>query len=244
MAQALPQLQLLDRQPLDDERQHAAHEQGLAAQHIAELQLQAYQQQSHLSRSAAEHHDQNVDTAERLHDQPYPWPMPITVQGLAQAPQMFAPMQCMQQLPGLTRVPGSLPEVLGREDVQNLAHRLAQRLAQSRSLLPEEVLCADSAKQEQRWASMESRLAALLEGRLPVPDQTQASQASNHAQPGLLQEQSGVSVAGMLPIVTESQQPVSHGSRCSLTQAASRPVLQLQVRTAPAVQCPLMLPDF
>jgi hypothetical protein len=234
VAQALPELQLLDRQPLDDEREHAAQEQGLAAQHIAELQLQAYQPQSHLSCPAAEHQDQNADAAERLHNQAYSWPMPITIQGPAQAPQMCAPIQCMQQLPGLTRVPGSLPEVLGREDVQNLADRLAQRLAQSRSLLPEEVRCADSAKQEQRWASMEARLAALLEGRLPVPDQTQAAQASDYAQPGLSQEQSGVTVAGMLPIVTESQQPVSHGSRCSLPQTASRPVLQLQVRTAPA----------
>jgi hypothetical protein len=146
---------------------------------------------------------------------------------------MFAPMQYLQQLPlpGLAGVPGSLPEVLGREDVQYLADRLAQRLAQSGSLLPQEVRCADSAKQGQRYASMKARLAAILEGRLLVPDQTPASQAQHHAQSDHPQAQSAFSAEGMLPTVTESQEPASHGSDCRLTRAASRSALQWMVRT-------------
>ena len=242
MAQALPQLQLLDRQPLDDERAFLRCKQGPAAQHIAELQLQAYQPQTETS------HPEHLlaappvaEGADRFCEQPHRWPTPAAyLQGATPGVQDMTYMHCMQLLPHLPRAP-RLPEALGEGEVQTLADRLAQRLAQSRAALPNEA-STDSAKQEQRWASMEARLAALSEGRLPVPDQTHASQAHRqacgHAQEHPFSDGFGA-VNARGDSVPHKQQLPKHGSRCSGSQIASPPVQQLQVGSHhTCVKCP------
>ena len=174
VAQALPQLQLLDRLLVDNEREFLAQRHGPTAQHIAELQLQAYQPQTEAPQSEQQPVASLMsEAADTVHEQAYPWPAPVTYLQGVPMPQDQTYLQCMQQLPSQPRAPGQ-PEALARDDVQNLADRLAQRLAQSRAVLPDEA-AADSAKQEQRFASMEARLSALLEGRLPLPDEAHVS---------------------------------------------------------------------
>ena len=227
MAQALPQLQLLDRLPLDDERECLSQQQGPAAQHIAELQLQAYQPQTEApgpeEQLAAE---PMSEAADRGHVSPYTWPVPMPyLQGMAALPQDLTYQQCMQQLLSLPRAPG-LPEALAKDDVQNLADRLAQRLPQSRAVLPEEA--ADSAKQERRWASMEARLSALLEGKLPLSNQnnvTRAIQPRNWN----MSETAAQLAENMRESTSQRQQHVRQDSRCSGPQIASPAVQRLQV---------------
>ncbi|CAL5219083.1 g849 [Coccomyxa viridis] len=226
VAQALPQLQLLDRLPLDDERECLSQQQGPAAQHIAELQLQAYQPQTEApgpeEQLAAE---PMSEAADRGHVSPYTWPVPMPyLQGMAALPQDLTYQQCMQQLPSLPRAPG-LPEALAKDDVQNLADRLAQHLPQSRAVLPEEA--ADSAKQERRWASMEARLSALLEGKLPLSNQnnvTRAIQPRNWN----MSETAAQLAENMRESTSQRQQHVRQDSRCSGPQIASPAVQRLQ----------------
>lgn len=231
VAQALPQLQLLDRQPLDNERKALASERGPAAQHIAELQLQAYQPPT--DASDREQYPLAAPAAAAIASfplQPYPWqmhPPQIILQGVA--PQDTTHMQCMQLPPMMPAAPG-LPKVPSKEDVQNLADRLAQRLAQSGLKLPHQD-SAELAKQEERWASMEARLGALLEGRVDVPHQPQACDASDTAQVPLLHEDvPGIRGSG-LQGAARDQQPVRHGSRCSGPQVTFIAVQRLQVST-------------
>ena len=232
VAQALPQLRHLDKQPLDDERAFLRCKQGPAAQHIAELQLQAYQPQretlhpGHLLAAPLV-----AEGADSFCEQPHRWPTPVAyLQGVTPGVQDMTYMHCMQLPPNLPRAP-RLPGALGEDEVQTLADRLAQRLAQSRAALPDEA-STDSAKQEQRWASMEARLAALSEGKLPVPDQTHASQARRqtcgHAQEHHLSDDFGAANARR-DSAPQKQQLPKHGSRCSGSQIASAPVQQLQV---------------
>jgi len=232
VAQALPQLHLLDRQPLDDERAFLRCKQGLAAQHIAQLQLQAYQPQTETSHRVHPLAAPLVaEGADRLCEQPHHWPTPVAyLQGVTPGVQDMTYMQHMQLLPNLPRAP-RLPEAFGEDEVQTLADRLAQRLAHLRAALPDEV-STDSAKQEQRWASMEARLAALSEGRLPVPDQTHASQARRqacgHAQEHHFSD-GFIAANARRDSALQKQQLPKHGSRCSGSQIASASVQQLQV---------------
>ena len=228
VAQALPQLQLLDRLPLDEEREYLSQQQGPAAQHIAELQLQAYQPQTEArlpeQQLAA---DPTSEAADRGREQPYAWPVPLPyLQGVAAPQQEVSYLQCMQQLPNPPRAP-ELPEALAKDEVQNLADRLVQRLAQSRAVMPEEA-AADSAKQEQRWASMEARLSALLEGRLPLPIQADPNQAAEPRN-GYIPETAARPADVRRESAAQRHQHVRHDSRCKGSQIASSAVQHLQV---------------
>ena len=228
VAQALPQLQHLDRLPLDNERECLSQQRGPAAQHIAELQLQAYQPltEAHLSQRqlAAE---PLSEAADRGGEQHYPWQVAAPyLQGMAALPQDVTYLQCMQQLPNIPRAPG-LTEALANDEVQNLADRLAQRLAQSRAALPEEA-AGDSAKQEQRWASMEARLSALLEAKLALPNQadvTRATELRNGSTPETAAQLADIRRGSM----SQKQQHVRQDSSCQGSQKASSAVQRLQV---------------
>ena len=232
VAQALPQLQLLDRLPLDDERKFLAQQQGPAAQHVAELQLQAYQPQTEAEQSPAAL--LMPEAAARGREQTHPWPGPMAyLQGVTPVPEGLTYMQCMQQLPSLPRAPG-LSEAVAHDDVQNLADRLAQRLAQARATLPDEA-AADSAKQEQRLASMEARLSALLEGRLLLPDQAPRQAGCGNG----CSHETHLNRAGASDTreggASQRQQPVRPHSRFSGVEIAPSAVQHLQVESS----CPV-----
>ena len=249
VAQALPQLQLLDRVSLDDDRECLTQQQGPAAQHIAELQLQAYQPRTEAPQPEQEPPAAPIpEAAKRGHEQAFPWPTPVAyLQGMPAVPQDLTYLQCMQQLPNLPRARG-LPEALASDEVQDLADRLAQRLAESRAALPDEA-AASSAKQEQRWASMEARLSALLEGRLPLPGQVCLPRAAetgdgfrneNHTS----DQHNTTDITGRKDSASQNrQQPVRHSRGCSGCQMAPCAVQQLQVHLQPHVNCVHILPS-
>ena len=232
MAQALPQLQLLDRLPLADDRDCLAQQQGPAAEHMAQLQLQAYQPQAEIPQ--VQHPPAAAPVSEAA-DASYmgslPWPAPMTyLQGTPALQQDLTYLQCMQQLPSLPQGP-RLPEALHKDEVQNLADKLARRLAQSRVALPDEA-AADAAKQEQRWASMEARLSALLEGRLSLPDEAHVPRAAGSRSRGNTEAHTSDqhAAAGCRSDgACQKQQPARLSWECSGCRIAPSAVQGLQV---------------
>lgn len=241
VAQALPQLQLLDRLSLDGERECLSQQRGPAVQHIAELQLQAYQPQTKAPQPEQDPPAVLVsEAADRGHEQAYLWPTPMTyLQGMPPVPQDLTYLQCMQQLP---KAPG-LPEAFARDEVQDLADRLAQRLATSRAVLPDEA-ATSSAKQEERWASMEARLSALLVGRLPLPHSVHiprvAGAGNGHSMEDRASDQRYTTNTQKDSASITPQQAARHSCRCSGSQIAPQAVQQLQVK--PPGACDLGTP--
>ena len=215
VAEALPQLQVLDGQPLAGERACLAAEHRPAVQHLAELQLQAYEPQRHDSIIEQQHLAAacSVEAVEGAPEQAQTWSVPIIfLQGTA--PAGSDRVLGMQQLSEVPRLPSS-------DAVQNLADRLAQRLAQSGAAPPGQP-SSGAAGQEQRWASLEARVAALQSGQLGGPVQAHRSQAppSQSLHGGEENETRD----------TVQMQPAGrHGSRCSIAQVDPHKVQELQV---------------
>ena len=222
VAEALPQLQVLDGVPLAGERACLAAEHRPAAQHLAELQLQAYEpqrpgsivEQQQLTAACS------AEAVEGAPEQASPWPVPIIfLQGTAPTGSGHVPG--MQQLSEVPRVLGRLPELPGGDAVQNLADRLAQRLAQSGAAPPGQP-STGAAGQEQRWASLEARVAALQSGQLGGPAQAQGPQACpSQSLPGVREDGAANTV--------QMQPAGRHGSRCSIAQVDPHKVQELQV---------------
>ena len=222
VAEALPQLRGLDGQPLAAERACLAAEHRPAAQHLAELQLQAYEpqrpgsiiEQQQLTAACP------VEAVEGIPEQAQPWPVPIIfLQGAAPAGSGHVPG--MQQLSEVPRLPGGLPELPSGDAVQNLADRLAQRPAQSGAAPPGQP-STGAAEQEQRWASLEARVAALQSGQLGNPVQAHRSQAPPSQSLHDGEENKTRDTVQMQPAGR-------HGSRCSIAQVDPHKVQELQV---------------
>ena len=222
VAEALPQLQVLDGVPLAGERACLAAEHRPAAQHLAELQLQAYEpqrpgsivEQQQLAAACP------VEDIEGVPEQAPPWPVPVIfLQGAT--PAGSGHLLSMQQLSEVPGLPGGLPELPGGDTLQNLADRLAQRLAQSGTAPPGQP-SSGSAGQEQRWASLEARVAALQSRQLGDPIQVHRPQGPpSQSLPGVRED----NAAG-----TVQMQPAGkHGSRCSIEQVDPHKVQELQV---------------
>ena len=222
MAEALPQLQVLDEVPLAGERACLAAKHRPAAQHLAELQLQAYEPQRHDSMVEQQQLTAacSVEAFEGVPEQAPPWPVPIIfLQGTAPAGSSHMPG--MQQLSEAPRLPGGLSELPGGDAVQKLADRLAQRLAQSGAAPPGQP-STESAGQEERWASLEARVAALQSGKLGGPLQAHIPQAPpTQGLPAVREDDT--------PDAMQMQQAGRRGNRCSIAQIDPHKVQELQV---------------
>jgi hypothetical protein len=145
VAAALPGLELLDGLPLQAERQRQpAMQPATAAQHMASIQLQAFQP-----------------------SQPAP-ALPAPAHNSEAAPDQFA-QHAHQGMPIIVH-----HFAAGQDPAKSIADRLVQRLAQSgalQSLWGDQLPASgqDAAAREDRTASLESRLAALLDERLRAP---------------------------------------------------------------------------
>ena len=222
VAEALPQLQVLDGQSLAGERACLAAEHRPAAQHLAELQLQAYEpqrpgsivEQQQLAAACS------VEAIEGAPEQAQPWLVPIIfLQGTAPAGSCHVPG--MQQLSEVPRLPIGLPELPSGDAVQNLADRLAQRLVQSGAAPPGQP-STGAAGQEQRWASLEARVAALQSGQLVGPVQAHGPRGRpSQSLPGVREDDA--------PDAVQMQPAGRHGSRCSIAQVDPHKVQELQV---------------
>lgn len=144
VAAALPELELLDGLSLQAERQRQpAMQPAAAAQHMASIQLQAFQPSQPAPALPSAH---NSEAAPDQFAQHAHQGMPIIVHHLA----------------------------AGQDPAESIADRLVQRLAQSgalQSLWGDQLPASgqDAAAREDRTASLESRLAALLDERLRAP---------------------------------------------------------------------------
>ena len=221
VAEALPQLQVLDGQPLAGERACLAAEHRPAAQHLAELQLQAYEPQR--PNSMIEQQQLAAacsgEAVEGPPEQAQPWPVPIIfLQGTAAGSGHVPGMQQLSEVP---RLPGGLPELPSRDAVQNLADRLAQRLAQSGAAPPGQP-STGAAGQEQRWASLEARVAALQSRQLGRPAQAHGLQAPPSQSLPVVREED-------VPDAAQMQPAARHGSRCSIALVDPHKVQELQV---------------
>ena len=230
VAEALPQLQLLDGQPLAGERACLAAEHCPAAQHLAELQLQAYEPQRHDSMVKQQQLAArcSVEAVEGVPEQAPAWPLPIIVlQGTA--PAGSSHVSGTQQLSEVPRLPGGLPELPSGDAVQTLADRLAQRLVQSGAAPPGQ-LSTGSPEQEQRWASLEARVAALQSSQLRGPAQAHLPQAPpSQSLPGVRENNASDTL--------QIQPAGRHGSKCSIAQVDPHKVQELQVNCN-AASCP------
>ncbi len=185
VAAALPALELLDGQPLEAERlQQPGMQSAAAAQHMASLQLQAFQPPPAQPAQAA-----------------IPMPTPQIPEAVPEHGVLHMPIIVHHM-------------AAGQDPAESIADRLVQRLAQSGALqnLWGDQLPAGgqgAAAREGRMASLESRLAALLDERLRPPlEPIDVRGRANGEQEGPRRKRAAAERSGIVPARESGAQTV------------------------------------